>query len=309
MDWHAARLDWNHLRAFLATAEAGSLSAAARQLGLTQPTLGRQVTALEGELGVVLFERAGRGLVLTPTGRDLLDHVRPMADAAARLALVATGRSQAIEGAIRITATEACAAHMLPPLVTRLRAAHPGITVEMLATNRTADLLRREADIAIRNFASRDGDLIVRKVGEDRGRPYATPAVIERLGRPASLADLAAADFVGFGDPDDFIDGLRGFGINLSRRQIPVVVDSYLVHWALVRQGAGIGFITEAVGDAEPAVRRVLPDAAPIVFPVWLATHRELHTSRRIRVVFDLLAEELGAMLGTAPGAGALSSP
>lgn len=308
MDRHAAHLDWNRIRAFLATAEAGSLSAAARLLGLTQPTLGRQVTALEADLGVVLFERAGRGLVLTPTGRDLLDQVRPMAEAAARLALVATGRSQAIEGPVRITATEACAAHVLPPLVAQLRAAHPGITVEILATNRTADLLRREADIAIRHVASRDADLIVRKVGEDRGRPYATPAVIDRLGRPAAWQDLANADFVGFGDPDDFVDGMRALGMDIARRQVPVVVDSYLVHWELVRQGAGIGFINEAVGDAEPAVRRVLPDAAPIVFPVWLATHRELHTSRRIRVVFDLLADALGAALGAAP-AGPLSSP
>ncbi len=293
MDWNATKLDWNRIRAFLATAEAGSLSAAARALGLTQPTLGRQIAALERELGVALFERAGRGLVLTPTAAALLDHVRTMGAAAGRLALAATGQSQRIEGPIRITATEACAAHVLPPIVTRLRAAHPGITVEIRATNRTADLLRREADIAIRNVDPREPELIARKVGEDRGRPYATPGYRSNLGHPRVWNDLAQAEFVAFGETAGFIEGMCALGLPVTAPQLPVQVDSYLVHWELVKQGAGIGFNTEAVGDAEPLVCRVLPDAAPIVFPIWLVTHRELHTSRRVRVVFDLLCDAL----------------
>ena len=293
MNWNATQLDWNRIRAFLATAEAGSLSAAARALGLTQPTLGRQIAALERELGVVLFERAGRGLVLTPTAGALLDHVRMMGEAAGRLALAATGQSQRIEGPIRITATEACAAHILPPIITRLRAAHPGITVEIRATDRTADLLRREADIAIRNFDPREPELIARKVGEDRGRPYATPGYLGKLGHPRAWDNLAQAAFVGFGEASGFIEGMRALGLPVTAQQVPIQVDSHLVHWELVKQGAGIGFNTEAVGDAEALVCRVLPDAAPIVFPIWLVTHRELHTSRRVRVVFDLLSDAL----------------
>ncbi len=293
MDRHAAQLDWNRIRAFLATAEAGSLSAAARALGLTQPTLGRQIAALERDMGVVLFERAGRGLIPTPTARELLADVRAMGEAAGRMALTATGRSQVIEGPIRITATEVYAVHVLPPIIAALRAAHPGITVEIIATNRAADLLRREADIAIRNFAAREPELIARKVGEDRGRPYATPECLARLGKPRRWQDLATAEFVGMGDAPAFIDGLRAFGLELTARQVPLQADIHLVHWALVKQGLGIGFMTEAVGDAEPLVCRVLPELPPIIFPVWLATHRELHTSRRVRVVFDLLAEAL----------------
>ncbi len=293
MDWQTAPLDWNRIRAFLATAETGSLSAAARALGLTQPTLGRQIAALERELGVVLFERAGRGLVLTPTARDLLEHVRAMGEAAGRMALTATGRSQVIEGPIRITASEVYAAHILPPIIAGLRAAHPGITVEIIATNRTADLLRREADIAIRNAETREPELIARKVGEDRGRPYSTPAYRASLGAPRAWQDLAAANFVGMGDGAAFLQGLRAYGMEATAAQLPVQADSHLVHWELVKHGLGIGFMTEAVGDAEPLVCRVLPDQPPIIFPVWLATHRELHTSRRVRVVFDLLAEAL----------------
>ena len=287
--------DWTLARAFLATAEAGSLSAAARALAQTQPTLGRQVAALERALGIALFERVGRGLVLTPTGREVLEHVRAMGEAAGRASLIASGRSQAIEGPIRITASEVYAAHLLPPIIGRLRVAHPGITVEIVADNRPTNLLRREADIAVRNFESRDADLIVRKVADDRARPYATPDFRHRLGSPCRWADLAEADFVGFDRTELLIEGLRAFGLHLTPRNFPVSADSHLVHWAFVRQGFGIGLITEAVGDADPAVLRVLPQEAPVTFPIWLATHRELHTSLRVRLVFDLLADALSS--------------
>jgi len=242
MDWNATQLDWNRIRAFLATAEAGSLSAAARTLGLTQPTLGRQIAALERELGVALFERAGRGLVLTPTAGSLLEHVRTMGEAAGRIALAATGQSQRIEGPIRMTATEACAAHVLPPIIARLRAAYPGTTVEIRATNRTVDLLRREADIAIRNFDPREPELIARKVEKDRGRPYTTPGYLSKLGRPRGWDDLTQAEFVGFGETSDFMESMRASGLHATVRQLPAHVDSQLVHWELVKQREGIGF-------------------------------------------------------------------
>lgn len=295
MNWPVPPFDWTLARAFLATAETGSLSAAARLLGQAQPTIGRQVATLERTLGIALFERVGRGLALTPTGREVLDHVRAMGEAAGRVSLVAAGRSQAIEGPIRITASEVYAAYLLPPVIARLRATHPGITVEIIATNRPADLLRREADIAVRNFESRDAELIVRKVADDQARPYAAPACLRRLGRPRRWADLAEAPFVGFDRTELLIEGLRPLGLQLTRRNFPVQADSHLVHWALVRQGLGIGLITEAVGDAEPAVLRVLPEEPPLTFPIWLATHRELHTSVRVRLVFDLLADALSA--------------
>ncbi|MEO1204597.1 MAG: LysR family transcriptional regulator, partial [Pseudomonadota bacterium] len=150
MDWRSIAFDWNRARAFLVTAEEGSLSAAARALNMTQPTLGRQVTALEEELGVALFERGGRGLEPTPTGLALLEHVRTMGNAASRLSLAASGQSMAIDGTVRISATEATAAFALPPVLTRLRQAEPGIHVEIVASNDQSDLKRREADIAVR---------------------------------------------------------------------------------------------------------------------------------------------------------------
>lgn len=293
MDWRSVRFDWNRARAFLVTAEEGSLSAAARALCMTQPTLSRQVDALQQEIGVILFERAGRGLALTPSGLELLEHVRAMGEAAKRVSITASGHAQSIEGTIVITASEVYSAFLLPPVIMKLRALHPGIEVEIVATNNPTDLRRREADIAIRNFTTTQPDLIVKKVRDDTARFYATESYLTKLGEPVLLRDLEKADFMGFASTDVLIKGLASLGLNLTRQNFPVTTDSHLVQWEFVKHGAGIGVITEAVGDSEPLVRRVLPDLAPIVFPMWLATHRELNTSKRVRTVFDFLAGEL----------------
>ena len=294
MDWRAIKFDWNRARTFLVTAEEGSLSAAARALGMAQPTLGRQVDALEEELGVALFERAGRGLVLTPSGLELLDHVRAMGEAAGRMSLAASGQTQNVEGSICITASEIYSAFVLAPIVARLRAEHPGITVEIVASNAAIDLRRREADIAIRNFRPTQPDLVARRLADDCARFYATPGFLERMGNPTGPEDLNSADFIGFDTSDLMINGLNKRGLSLTHKNFPVLTESHPVHWELCKHGAGIGVVPEKLGDAEPAVRRVLPDFPPLEFPVWLTAHREVHTSRRVRIVFDFLAGELG---------------
>ena len=293
MDWRSVNFDWNRARAFLVTAEEGSLSAAARALGLAQPTLGRQVTALERELGVALFERVGRGLALTPAGLELVEHVRAMGDAASRVSLTASGRSQSIEGTICITATEAYAALILPPIVAELRKTAPGIAVEIVASNAVSDLRRREADIAVRNSRPTDPDLIARKVKDDAAQLYATPDYLARLGHPKTFADFSDAAFIGFDDNKALLDGLNALGFQLTGRNFPVVTASHLVHWELTKQGIGIGVMQMHIGDTEPTVTRILPDMAPFDVPVWLVAHRELHTSRRVRLVFDFLFDAL----------------
>lgn len=293
MDWRSVKFDWNRARAFLVTAEEGSLSAAARALGMAQPTLGRQVAALEEELGVALFDRIGRGLALTPSGLELIEHVRAMGDAAGRVSLTASGRSQSIEGTICITTTEVYAAFVLPAIVARLRRSAPNITVEIIASNAISDLRRREADIAIRNGRPTDPELFARKVTDDTANFYATPAYLDRIGTPQSLAELSRADFIGFDDNKPLIEGLNALGFHVSGRNFPVLTGSHLVNWELVKKGLGIGVMQTRVGDAEPLVRRALPAMEPIRVPVWLVAHREVNTSRRVRLVFDLLADEL----------------
>ena len=294
MDWSSVTFDWNRARAFLVTAEEGSLSAAARALGLAQPTLGRQVSALEEELGVVLFERVGRGLTLTAGGLDLLDHVRTMADAANRLSRTASGQSRTIEGSITVTASEVISTYLLPPLLARLRREHPGVTVELVATNAVRDLRRREADIAIRSGRPTDPNLVATRLRDTPARLYATPAYLRKIGHPEALADLRRADFIGFSDDDRFLKGLNAMGFDLTVENFPIHTANHMVLWELLKNGLGIGAIIEEVGDAELRVERVLPSMAPIPVPAWLVSHREVHTSRRVRVVWDLIVEHLG---------------
>jgi DNA-binding transcriptional LysR family regulator len=294
MDWRSVKFDWNRVRAFLVTVEEGSLSAAARALGMSQPTLGRQVDALEEELGVILFERVGRGLTLTPSGIDLLEYARTMGAAANRMSLAASGQSQEIEGTIRITASEVHAALLLPPIVAKLRAAEPGIFIEIVASSVSSDLLRREADIAIRNYQPSEPDLIAKKIRDLPARLYATPGYIDRIGNPALPYDLRHADFISIDRTGVFLKGLNTLGLGLTDRNFPILTENYLVAWEMVKHGLGIGIQDGVVGDREPLVRRVLPDLEPLTFSMWLVTHREVNTSRRVRVVYDLLAQELG---------------
>jgi DNA-binding transcriptional LysR family regulator len=293
MDWRSVKFDWNKARAFLVTAEEGSLSAAARALGMAQPTLGRQVDGLEQELGIVLFERVGRGLQLTPGGLELLDHVRVMGDAAGRVSMNALGQSQTLEGRVCISASETYAAVLLPPIIAKLRILEPDIHVEIVVSNQASDLRRREADIAIRNFRPTEPDLIAKKVGEADAVLYATPDYIEKIGNPTMPQDLRHAHFVNLDHAGMMIKALNKLGLGLTEENFPLLTESYLVMWELVRQGVAIGILDAHIGDADPIVRRVLPDFQPFIFPIWLVSHRELTTSRRIRRVYDYLAEEL----------------
>jgi DNA-binding transcriptional LysR family regulator len=294
MDRQNIAFDWNLTRAFLVTAEEGSLSAAARSLGLTQPTLGRQVAALEERLGVTLFERLGRSLTLTQSGLELLDHVRAMGEAANNVSLTASGQSQSIAGSVCITATDITAMYFLPNVLKRLRQIAPEIDIEILASNEIRDLRRREADIAIRHARPEQPDLIARRLRDTSARFYAATEYLERTGRPSTLEDMSNVVFVGFEQSDRLIPRLSAMGLPLTKDNIIVTSECAAVTWEMVKQGLGIGAMVKYVADRTPGIERVFPEIAPIPVPVWLVTHRELHTSRRIRLVFDVLAEALG---------------
>jgi len=293
MHWRNLTFDWNQTRAFLVTAEEGTLSAAARALGMTQPTLGRQVASLEAALGVTLFERVGRSLALTESGLELLEHARIMGEAANRMSLAASGRSQAIEGEVRITATHVMSAFFLPEAIKRLQTLAPGITIDVVASNTVRDLQRREADIAIRHVRPEQPDLIAKLVRETTAHFYASKIYLAEHGHPKTVDDLAAATFIGFDDVERFIPYLNERGIPLTKDNFRMSSDSGVVCWEMVKQGLGIGINTRELAETTPDVEQVLPDLEPFPVPIWLTTHRELHTSRRIRLVFDFLAEEL----------------
>lgn len=293
MDWRSIQFDWNHARAFLVTAEEGSFSAAARALGTTQPTLGRQVTALETQLGVSLFERLGSGLQITKSGYELLEHVRSMADAANSFSLFATGRAEEIAGTVRISAIEVVGAFVLPPIIAKLRVLAPNVEIELIASNDASDLMRREADIAVRAFQPVEGNLIAKKLRNMNGHLYGATSYLAAIKDRNEPKDIESLDFLAFDKSATMISELSQYGLTLTPGNFPISVKSHMVQWELVKQGLGLGFMLEEVGDKEVLVERALPNFTPFVMKSWLVVHRELNTSRKIRVVFDLLADEL----------------
>lgn len=286
-------MDWNLLRAFHATATTGSLSAAARQLGLTQPTLSRQIAALESSLGVALFDRVGRRLVLTLIGAELRERIGRMADAAESVVLVASGRREEVRGRVCISATDTYAAHILPEMVQQIRVEAPEITVAITASNELSDLHRREADIAIRHLPPARPGLVGQHVRDTQAYFYAAQDWIDRNGRPASPADMAGAGLIGMDDTARFSDYLRDIGIPMQPADFRLVSDSSVAIWEMVRRGMGVAPMLREVADRTPGMIRLLPDMPPITVPIWLVTHADMQLSPRIRVVHHILAEGL----------------
>lgn len=287
--------DWNRARAFLVTAEEGSLSAAARALGLAQPTLSRQVDALQQELGVVLFERFGRGLELTPAGASLLEHARSMGTGAMALSIAAQGQSDDISGPVTISASDAYTGLWLPPILKKLRTQEPGLAIRLLAENTASDLMRREADIALRNFRPKEPELVARKIGETGASFYASDEYLAKHGCIVKTQDWDRADLIVPDSTGGFLSALRAMNVPITERSVALECSSYLAMWEMVRQGLGVGVLDTRLGDAEPGVSRAAPGAPELPFPIWLVAHRDILTNKRLRLVFDFLAEQLKA--------------
>lgn len=284
-------LDWTLLHSFLGVAETGSLSAAARRLGLSQPTLGRHIRDLETQLDVPLFTRVPRGLALTEAGADLLPHARAMQAAAAQLALVAAGRAEAVTGTVRITASRMVSHHILPSMLARLRILEPGIDIELAPSDTSENLLFREADIAMRMYRPTQLDVVTHHVTDIAIGLYGARSFLDRVGRPCSLDDLLALDFVGFDRSDLILRTMRTLGVERHREDFPVRCDDQVVHWNLVRAGCGLGGALCIIGDTDPTVERVAPDLALPALPLWLATPEPLRHNLRVRRVHDFLTD------------------
>ena len=293
MEWQRSAFDWNQARAFLVTAEEGSLSAAARALGLTQPTLSRQVAGLEEALSVTLFERTSRALLLTQAGTELLEHFRSMGDAANRISVAATGQSQTVTGQVAITATNLMATHYLPPILKELRTRAPELQIEIITSNQLSDLRRREADIAIRHARPQDENLFAKRMRDTTAHLYASSLYLDEVGRPSNASDLAEMQFVGFDHPEQRLGLMASRGLNLTTANFNFVTASGTLSLELMRQGFGIGILPIEIGETYPELENPFPAFEPIQIETWLVAHRELRTSLRIRLVFDLLSEGL----------------
>ncbi|SIO15452.1 LysR family transcriptional regulator [Vannielia litorea] len=293
-------LDWSRVQAFLAVVDTGSLSGAARQLGTSQPTLGRQVKALEEALSTRLFKRAAKGLELTEAGAALVEPARAMQEAAMRMQLTAAGREEELAGTVRITAPVAVSRWLLPPVVARLRRAAPEIQLELVPNDASDNLLFREADIAVRMYQPTQLDLVARRLGDLRMGLYAAESYLAGRELPSDLAELMQMDLVGNDREERIIRGLRDFGIASDRHSFGTRVDDQSVYWALVCAGCGLGFGPCIVGDVEPGVVAVLRGPPVPSLPMWLAAHEEVRRVPRVARVWDALTEALPPLLDPA---------
>jgi DNA-binding transcriptional LysR family regulator len=287
-------LGWNLIRSFVVVAQTGSLSAAARQVGGSQPTLGRHVAELERATGLKLFRRGRAGYEPTDDGLKLLARAEEVSDRANAFMRAAMGAStEAVAGTVRIAASEVVAAHVLPPMIARLGEAEPSIEIEIVASNLVENLLRRDADIAIRMVEPAQQDLIARKVTDIPLCACAAVSYLDRRGRPSSVEELPSHDLIGFDRGSTVIDAFGAFGIRLDRHAFRFRADNQIVGWEAVRAGNGIGFGQLPLAKRDPRVEVILPDMPLPVLPVWLAMHRDVRTSARIRRVVDFLFAEL----------------
>ena len=289
--------DWSLARTFLAALESGSLLGAAKRLGSSQPTVGRQISELESQLGVALFERTGRGLVPTPSALQLAASAQAMEAAALQLARSGSGSQKQASGTVRITASQPVACYLLPPILSDMRRALPEIQVELESSNVVSNLLRREADIAVRMLRPDQATPVAKKIGAVKVGTYAARDYLARRGTPKQPLDLIGHDLIGYDKGEDIIRGFRAAGQSVTREAFAFRTDDLIVQWEAVRAGLGIGFFANYLARTDPDVLRILPTMALPELPMWLTVHREIRTSQRIRAVFDFLAVALPPLI------------
>ena len=298
MDKALNDFDCSLIRGFLAVAETGSLSGAARSLSLSQPTLGRQIKQLEDQMGLRLFERQARGLELTDTGESLLEPARAMRAAFGQLRLRAAGRDHKMEGTVRITASEVMAHHVLPKIIAGMREAEPNIQIELVPSDASENLLFREADIAVRMYRSTQLDVITKQIGTVEMGIYAAKSYLAKHGTPERIDDLLNHTIVGYDRDDRIIVGMRDLGWPATREFFDVRCDDQNTYWELVRAGCGVGFTQQSFASVDPLIARVLPEVELPTLPIWLAAPEVMRSTPRIKRVWDMLEEGISAVFG-----------
>jgi len=290
--------DWNLARSFLAAIDHGSLLGASRALRTSQPTVGRHIAELESQLGVVLFERTGRGLVPTETAKQLARSARDMETAALALNRTLSGAQSHAAGSVRITASVPVAVHLLPAVLTGMRQALPDIQVELVASNQVSNLLRREADIAIRMVRPDQNTLVARKLADVGLCVCAHKSYLARSAPLEQPSDLLNHTLIGSDTDPAILNGFKAMGLPIAREAFAFRCDDFVVQWQAVRAGLGVGFTAEYMLRSDTEVVPVLSQQLRIPpLPMWLAVHREIRTDKRIRAVYDYLAKAMSSVI------------
>ena len=291
------RFDWSLVQSFLAALDQGSLLGAARVLHASQPTIGRHIAELESQLGVVLFERTGRGLLPTASALRLAESARAMEAGAHQMSRSVSGAEAGVRGTVRITASQPVACVLLPPLLARMRQALPEVQVELVASNEVTNLLRREADIALRMVRPDQASLVAQRIGMVTLGAYAHRDYLRRKGTPKQPLDLLQHELVGHDRHDEIQQGFAAMGYPVERAHFAFRTDDLMAYWEALRAGLGIGFVARYLARTDPSVVAVLPMLPLPELPIWLTVHREIRTSQRIRAVYDFLAQEVPGVL------------
>lgn len=286
-------IDWSLIQSFLAVAGTGSLSAAARQLKASQPTLGRHIHALEQELNVKLFHRQARGLELTDLGHELHNHARQMAEAMQAFSLTAAGAESTLEGDVRIATSVFMSHHAMPQIIADIRATEPKIQIDLVASDASENLLFREADIAVRMYRPEQLDMVTQHLGDITLGMFATRDYLNRRGRPVTIEDLSKHDIVGYDSNDDIIRGMRAMGIPAKRDWFAVRCDNQSSYWELIRAGCGLGFGQRNIALRDPDLEEILTGTPLPTLPVWLTTHEAVRRTPRVARVWDMLRDGL----------------
>ncbi len=288
-----SQFDWSLVRSFLAVLEHGSLLGAARALSASQPTLGRHISELEAQLGTALFERTGRGLLPTAMALQLADAAREMESGAMQLARISRGFQSQTAGRVRISASQPVACVLLPPVLAQMRLVLPEISIELVVSNAVSNLLKREADIALRMVQPDQGSLIAKKLGQISIGTYAHRDYLRRRGTPKQPVDLLQHDIV-TGDQQDSVEpGFRAMGHELDPARFALRTDDLIAYLAAIRSGIGIGFVADYLTRGNSELVPLLPMLKLPSLPLWLVVHREIRGNRRIKAVFDFLAKNL----------------
>nr|WP_314539146.1 LysR family transcriptional regulator [uncultured Massilia sp.] len=294
-----SRVEWELYRSFLGVLREGSLSGAARALGVAQPTVGRHVAALEAALGLVLFTRSPTGLLATEAALALRPHAQAMESTAAALERAAASIGDGVRGVVRVTASEVMGVEVLPAVVANLRARHPDLEIELLLSNDVQDLLQREADIAVRMVRPSQDQLVARRIGTIAVGLHAHLDYLAQHGTPATIAELAGHTLIGYDRMTPLVRSAMKRWPQLERRSFALRTDSDVAQLALIRAGTGIGFCQVPLARRAPApapeLVRVLPGEFDLAFDTWITMHEDLRDSPRCRVTFDALAEALAA--------------
>jgi DNA-binding transcriptional LysR family regulator len=266
-------LDWSLIQAFLAVAETGSLSGAARALNASQPTLGRQIKTIETTLGAVLFHRQPRGLSLTETGQSMIAPALQMREAMHKITLTAAGRETSLQGTVRITASLFTAQYNLPSIIAKIREAEPEISIELAPNDESDNLLFREADIAVRMFRSTQLDVVTTHLGDIQLGLYAATSYLDRVGRTDSIPEIMQMDWVGYDRAEMVVRGMRDAGFDVTREWFKTRCDNHPVYWELIRAGCGLEFAQNHVAANDPLVEQVATGMPIPGLPIWLAAH------------------------------------